>query len=66
MSDTTREINKVTGTIIRVSWKLIVYAVVALFLYEGITRGYAFGHDIFFFVSHGLGAWGGYESDHQG
>ena len=47
MSDTTREINKVTGTIIRVSWKLIVYAVVALLLYEGITRGYAFGHDIF-------------------
>ena len=47
MSDTTREINKVTGTIIRVSWKLIVYAVVALLLYEGVTRGYAFGHDIF-------------------
>lgn len=47
MSDTTREINKVTGTIIRVSWKLIVYAVVALLMYEGVTRGYAFGHDIF-------------------
>ena len=39
--------NKVTGTIIRVSWKLIVYAVVALLMYEGVTRGYAFGHDIF-------------------
>lgn len=47
MSDTTREINKVTGTIIRVSWKLIVYAVAALLMYEGVTRGYAFGHDIF-------------------
>lgn len=47
MSDTTRELNKVTGTIIRVSWKLIVYAVVALFMYEGATRGYTFGHDIF-------------------
>ena len=47
MSDATREINKVTGTIIRVSWKLIVYAVVALLMYEGVTRGYAFGHDIF-------------------
>lgn len=47
MSDTTREINKVTGTIIRVSWKLIVYAVVALLMYEAVTRGYAFGHDIF-------------------
>ncbi|MCI8838122.1 MAG: endolytic transglycosylase MltG [Hungatella sp.] len=47
MSDTTREINKVTGTIIRVSWKLIVYAVVALLMYEAVTRGYEFGHDIF-------------------
>lgn len=47
MSDTTREINRVTGTIIRVSWKLISYAVAALVLYEGATRGYAFGHDIF-------------------
>lgn len=47
MSDTAREINKVTGTIIRVSWKLIVYAVVALLMYEGATRGYAFGHEIF-------------------
>ena len=40
MSNTTNEINKVTGTIIRVSWKLIVYAVVVLLLYEGVTRGY--------------------------
>ena len=47
MSDTTKEINKVTGTIIRVSWKLIIYALAILMLYEGITRGYAFGHDIF-------------------
>lgn len=47
MSDATKEINKVTGTIIRVSWKLIIYALAILMLYEGITRGYAFGHDIF-------------------
>lgn len=47
MSDTTKEINKVTGTIIRVSWKLIIYALAILMLYEGITRGYTFGHDIF-------------------
>lgn len=48
MSDTTNEINKVTGAIIRVSWKLIVYALAVLLLYEGVTRGYAFGHDIFY------------------
>lgn len=48
MSNTTNEINKVTGTVIRVSWKLIVYALVIMLLYEGITRGYAFGHDIFY------------------
>lgn len=29
------------------SWKLIVYAVVALLMYEAVTRGYEFGHDIF-------------------
>ena len=48
MSNTTNEINKVTGTVIRVSWNLIVYAVTVMVLYEGITRGYAFGHDIFY------------------
>ncbi len=48
MSSTTNEINKVTGTVIRVSWKLIVYAVAVMLLYEGITKGYAFGHDIFY------------------
>ncbi|MCI8887105.1 MAG: endolytic transglycosylase MltG [Hungatella sp.] len=48
MSSTTKEINKITGAVIRVSWKLIVYAVVVLLLYEGVTRGYEFGHDIFY------------------
>lgn len=48
MSRITKEINKITGTIIGISGKLIVYAVVILLLFEGITRGYAFGHDIFY------------------
>lgn len=48
MSRTTKEINRVTSTIIAVSWKLIVYAVVIMILYEGITRGYQFGHDVFY------------------
>lgn len=48
MSRMTKEINKITGTIIGISGKLIVYAVVILLLFEGITRGYAFGHNIFY------------------
>lgn len=48
MSRITKEINKITGTIIGISGKLIVYAVVILLLFEGVTRGYAFGHDIFY------------------
>lgn len=48
MSQVTREINKVTSTIIGISGKLIIYAVVILLLVEGMTRGYAFGHSIFY------------------
>ena len=40
MSRRTREINRVTGGIISISLKLIL-------LYEGVTRGYSFGHEIF-------------------
>lgn len=47
MSRTTKEINKVTGTVIHVSWKLIVYALAILLLYEGVTKGYEFGYDVF-------------------
>ena len=48
MSHITREINKVTGTVIGISGKLILYALVILLLAEGITRGYAFGHSLFY------------------
>lgn len=47
MSHIARDINKITGTIIGVSGKLIVYALVILLLVEGMTKGYAFGHDVF-------------------
>lgn len=47
MSAGMKEINKITVTIIRVSVKLIIYAVVFLLLYEGVTRGYAFGYEVF-------------------
>ena len=48
MSNRTREINKITTTIISISVKLIVYALIKLLLYEAVARGYAFGHEIFF------------------
>lgn len=47
MSQTTKEINRVTGTVISVSLKLIVFAVTILLLYEGVTRGYEFGYHVF-------------------
>lgn len=48
MSETTNEINKITGTIIGISGRLIIYALIVLLLFEGVTKGYAFGHDIFY------------------
>ena len=48
MSRATKEINRVTSTIIAVSWKLIVYALVVLLLYEGVTKGYEFGYSVFY------------------
>lgn len=47
MSAGTKEINKITGMIIRISAKLIIYAAVLLLLYEGVTRGYTFGYEVF-------------------
>jgi UPF0755 protein len=48
MSRTTKEINKITGAIISISGRLIIYALVVLLLYEGATIGYEFGHEIFY------------------
>lgn len=48
MSNATREINRITTAIIRISMKLIVYALIILLLYEAVVKGYAFGHQIFF------------------
>lgn len=48
MSQLTKEINKITGTIIGISGRLILYALVIMLLVEGTTRGYAFGHEIFY------------------
>ena len=48
MSRATKEINRITGAIIGISGRLIVCALVVLLLYEGVTKGYEFGHSIFF------------------
>ncbi|MBE5978077.1 MAG: endolytic transglycosylase MltG [Paenibacillaceae bacterium] len=48
MSRTTSEINKITGAIIAISSRLIIFALVVMLLYEGVTRGYDFGHEIFY------------------
>ncbi|WP_124065958.1 endolytic transglycosylase MltG [Clostridium sp. E02] len=48
MSRTTREINRITGAVIAISIRLIVLALVVLLLYQGVTKGYAFGHEIFY------------------
>lgn len=48
MSETTKDINKVTGAIIGISFRLIIYAIAILLLYEGATKGYEFGHEIFY------------------
>ena len=46
MSRTTREINRITTTIISMSVRLLFYALVFFLLYEGITRGYSLGHEV--------------------
>ncbi|MDF2889488.1 MAG: aminodeoxychorismate lyase [Lacrimispora sp.] len=48
MSRTTNEINKITGAIIAISSRLIIFALVVMLLYEGVSRGYDFGHEIFY------------------
>lgn len=47
MSRTTKEINRITTAIISVSLKLLICALVFFLMYEGVTRGYQFGHAIF-------------------
>lgn len=47
MGRVTKEINKITGTIIGISGKLILYALVLLLLIEGVSKGYAFGYEVF-------------------
>lgn len=47
MSKTTREINRITTAIISISLRLLAGALFFFLLYEGVIRGYAFGHAVF-------------------
>ena len=46
-----REINKVTGTVIAITVRIIVTAFLALIMIRGIRYCYDFGHDIFYVKS---------------
>ena len=48
MSNRTREINRITMAIIRISVKLMLLALWILVLYEAVIQGYAFGHAVFY------------------
>lgn len=48
MSNTTRNINKVTGTVIGLAIRVIVIAIVMLILVRGVKVAYNFGHAIFY------------------
>ena len=48
MSNTTRNINKVTSTVIGIAIRVIVIAVIILILVRGIKVAYDFGHSIFY------------------
>ena len=48
MSHTTKNINKVTGTVISASGRLIIYAIMLIIAIKGASMAYTFGHDIFY------------------
>lgn len=47
MSNATREINRITTAIIRISMKLIVYALIILLLYEAVIKDTPLGTRFF-------------------
>ena len=47
MGRTMRQVNRITTTIISMSARLLFYALVLFLLYEGVTRGYRFGYEVF-------------------
>ncbi len=48
MSAKINDINRATKAIIVISWKLILFALVILLVYESVSRGYRFGYGLFY------------------
>ncbi|MCI7796145.1 MAG: aminodeoxychorismate lyase [Lachnospiraceae bacterium] len=48
MSRITREINKISMTVISISGRLVFYVLVVVLLLMGARKGYEFGHSIFY------------------
>lgn len=48
MSRITKEINKISMTVISISGRLVFYVLVVVLLLMGAKRGYEFGHSIFY------------------
>lgn len=47
MSRTTKEVGRITGTVIRFSLSLLAVCFVLFLLWEGASRGYRFGYETF-------------------
>ena len=48
MSNTTQNINKITGTVIAIAIRVIIAAIIIFVLIKGVKICYDFGHDIFY------------------
>lgn len=48
MSRATKEINRITGTIISIALRVIIIAVLVVILMKGMKIAYDFGHSIFY------------------
>lgn len=51
MSKTTKQINKITSTIIMIAVRIIILAVIIVFAIQGVKWSYNFGHSIFYATS---------------
>lgn len=47
MSRSKRDMNTVTGTLMNISGKTLIYVLIFFLLFMGVTRGYHYGHEIF-------------------
>lgn len=51
MSKTTKQINRITSTIILIAVRIIIIAAIAVFAVQGVKKAYEFGHSIFYETS---------------